>query len=133
MKLYKLVTLVRQMVQWFKRKKSPCDRQLLNLNAGVHAAAQEKNLERLVRFRGDAAFNIVEDILSSAYQLEIIGVHRVKTDDPCSLARHLGRVDALYALMRMMSDVKSVEVKKAADRAEQAEKKRARGYSRPVI
>lgn len=133
MRLYKLMTHLSQMVQWFKRKKSPCDRKLLNLNIGVHSAAQEKNLERLVRFRSEAAFNIMEDILSSAYQLELIGVHRVKTDDPCSLARHLGRVDALYALMRMMSDVKSVEVKKAADRADKEEKKRARGYSRPVI
>lgn len=133
MRLYKLMTLLRRMVQWFKKKELPCDGRLLTLNYDALSEAQNKALVRLVRFKAEAAFQIVEDYIFASYQMELIGVHRIKSHEPTAHARHLGRVDALFSVMRALSEVKASRFNDEEDKRKNEERKRARSGSRPVI
>ncbi len=121
------------MVQWFKGKKQITDNRLLSLNFDAQSDLQQKSLNRLVRFKEDTAFKIIEDVIFSSYQLELLGVHRIKTSDANDLARHLGRVDALFSIMQMMTSVKHATLPKEGNVHNLTEKKKARSSSRPII
>lgn len=132
MKHYKLKTLLRQTVQWFKGLFSLKVR-LMNLNKDALIEAQNKCFERLVYHKGDAVFQIIDDLVFVSYQLELIGVNQVPHTDAQGFARHLGRVDSLFQLVRIFNDLKQAEVQKAIVREKEERRVRTFGTSRPVI
>lgn len=131
MRVYKVLILaLRQMVQWFNLLRRPRFRHL-NLNAHALIEQQQKNMASLVHHAKDTAAQLIEEILYAQYQLELINAHKLNHNDQYALARHLGAVDSLSSMIRLIETAKNTtfrsEVKK------QVRQQRRSEHSRPVI
>ncbi len=130
MKLYsQIIQVLSLMVQWFKRKLKP-EFKLLSLNDDALLELQKKSFDRLYHYRKDTATQIIEDILYVSYQRELIGAHKIPHNDQYGFARHLGRVDAIMALIRNIEYVKSMVPEKNEETKRRVRRSEA---SRPII